>query len=498
MNKLHGLLLSLATLSFMTLMGAQVGAAGVSTEKPKVDQGFVYQPMDAEFWSEVQKGEADQNYIYLVSIGDQKARRAKADSLEQAEGRLAVAMGLIRLKLVYSGIEILRELVKTKTGTQVSFMALTEIERVIKSEPADVEALTGELILDEDTDSWPVHLVDFAAYINAEHNRSLGYQNWAENDYKRITPDSYWDFKVKYGLALKDVQEDRLDSAIERFSTLSANPNVPIDIRDASSHQYARLVFEKGDFAQAYKIFRNVSLNPRERGALLLERAWSKYYQRDYSKALGLLTALEAPIFEPARSGEAYILKMLIYKELCYYDAAFGVLTEFNQRFQQSVSVVRKRSDLRKDPRIVSLAVLRPDIRVLVDLLNQIKLEKTLWGQLSLNGYKSLKNIGPRVDFKMRELNQRLDALLLDQSRIAANQILDWLDQISFLDYQTRIDSLRVIKGSSEEYKPEEIPLMSFDKIYWVFHGEFWMDELENLKVMVESQCSGVPGKVGP
>ncbi len=81
--------------------------------------------------------------------------------------------------------------------------------------------------------------------------------------------------------------------------------------------------------------------------------------------------------------------------------------------------------------------------------------------------------------------------MLKDKIRVVANDLLDWQEQISFLDYQTRIDSLRVTRPDDEvDFKSEVISLTKFDKVYWLFKGEFWIDELESLKVFVENQCT--------
>jgi hypothetical protein len=76
---------------------------------------------------------------------------------------------------------------------------------------------------------------------------------------------------------------------------------------------------------------------------------------------------------------------------------------------------------------------------------------------------------------------------------------LDWADQVSFLDYQSRVDGLRIQRGAQDAYKSEEVPHMTFDRVYWTLTSEFWLDELDSLKVLVSSQCSsGTPVKKGP
>ena len=180
-----------------------------------------------------------------------------------------------------------------------------------------------------------------------------------------------------------------------------------------------------------------------------------------------------------------------MYKELCYYNAAFGVLQEFRTRFAPSLAKIRARKDLKKDQTIVNLAVLDQKLEKWVDLLNLVKDEQTNLADYGWEKYPFYDLLKKRYAAKISEVNQRLDWLLQSKSREVANQLLDWQEQLTFLDYQTRLDSLRVIKaGDENNYKAEEIPHLSFDRIFWVNQGEFWFDELEDLKVFVESRCS--------
>ena len=453
-------------------------------EKP-----FEYRPLDKTFWFEVEEGIKDPNNLYVIRLADQRMKKLGKESLVGTEAEAALGQGLARHGLTFAATSLFSEIVKTKQGTQAAWLALIELQEIAKKNPVDDDGVYGELVFDIDYDTPPKEVLDFVAYQNGMFNRLKGYTEWSEQDLKKVSVGSYWEYKLRYLSALDDVKKDHIDSAIEKFSSLGNNELTPKDIRTDSNHQFARLVFEKGDYQQAYKVFKQVELNPRERGLILLERAWAKYYLKDYGKALGLLTALEAPVFDPSRSPEAYILKMLIYKELCYYDAAFEVLNEFKGKFSKSVDAIKKRRDLKKDQMLINMSVIDRRIGYWVNYLNLLKEERTNFKAFSsLSVYAGIRR---EYDLKISEVKNRLDLMLKDKIRESANDLLDWQEQISFLDYQTRVDSLRVTRPAGEvEVKAETIPLTKFDKVYWLFKGEYWIDELESLKVFVESQCN--------
>ncbi len=469
----------------LILLMGPAGFAGIQAFDP-----YEYRPVDREFWTDMQSSLKELNYGRVIRLSEKKFKTAKKDSLEYAEATVTLGQALSRAGITFGSTLVLVEVIKNKLGTQTAMQALTEIEEISKKYSIDEEFIYGEVINDLEFDSLTPKLQDFVSFQQGMFNLLKGYNKWSDEDFKKVSVDSYWDFKLKYLTALGEVARNRIDSAVERFSTLSSNQQTPADIKNEATHQYGRLIFEKGDYPQAYKIFKGVTLNPREKGLILIERAWAKYYQKDYSKALGLLSALEAPMFDTARSPEPYILRMLMFKELCYFESAFQVLGNFNLRFGQSLKAIKKRQDLRKDQMLVNLAVLDRRVEKWVNYLNLLKDEKANLREYGWDSYSFYKDMVKKYDQKIKEVNDRLNWILLDKTREVGNQLLDWDEQLVFLDYQTRLDSLRVVRPAGEvNFKAEEIPHMSFDKMYWESSGEFWIDELENYKVAVESKC---------
>lgn len=461
------------------------------------EAGFTYSPVNRDLWTLVEETLPDNKNTEIYRFLDRKWREFDPESLEATEIQLAVSRLLIRDQMSVLATEILSQIVRTRAGTQASFLSLILLQQIMQEFPIDLQSLKQELILDTDLDRPPREIADMLAYFNTLEDKQLGFSSWAQKNQNSVSVGSFWDFNLRYNRALEEVQQNKIDSAIERFASLGANPQVPQYLKNKAVHQYARLVFEKGDFEQAYRSLEDVKLNPRDSGYLLLERAWAKYYLRDYPKSLGLLTALEAPIFDSSRSPEVYVLKMVIYKELCYYDAAFEVMEEFKKRFSKSIEVIKKRGDLRKDQQLVNMALADHRLADQVHYYNELKNEKKRFLDSNLKDLEMMKDYGPRYDIRIAEVNNRLNFQLRDPIRKAADHLLEWQEQMSFLDYQTRVDSLRISRPNNEDFKTEKISLTRFNQVYWLFMDEFWLDELETLKVLVESQCGKIR-EVGP
>ncbi|MCC6276483.1 MAG: hypothetical protein IT289_01060 [Oligoflexia bacterium] len=456
-----------------------------------------YKPVNITFWRTIEDAIRDKNYDKGLSLAQEQHELTKKDSLENGEAWLGFAQILQKQGFFFASSTIFGDLMKTRVGTELAIEALKGLESNLRFAPIDDDYFIGELINDLEFGPLPPELQDLVSFQEGMFNLIHGFKKWSDDDFKKITAQSYWDYRLRYLTALGEVARNRVDSAIEKFQSLAEDTKAPEDIKDSSTHNMARLIFEKGDYTRSYKIFRTVKLNDRERGMILLERAWAKYYQKDYAKALGLLAAMEAPVFEPSRTPEPYILRMVIYKELCYYQAALDVAREVNIRFGQSIKSVYERKDIRKDPVIVRLALLDRRIEKWAELLNSLREELDRLGDHSWEDYAFYPKIKKRYESKIREVLARLDYLMIKKSRDVGNQLIDWQEQVNFLDYQTRLDSLRVTRpGTQLNYRVEEIPHLTFEKIYWTNTGEHWMDEMETYKVFVESRCALLDGPV--
>ncbi len=457
-----------------------------------------YRPVAEDFWDTIKKYMADENWSQVVNRSADRIELVKKDSLDAAEARVIAAYAMYRLGFTYGATEMYAEAIRDKIGSAVAERALAGIEEIAKEHPVDSDFVYGEILNDVEFGVLPSTLQDFVSYFNGLFNVEHGFNKWGEAEIKRVSPDSFWGFKLKYNKALEEVENKRIDEAIAQFKTLMEHPLAPEAIKNDATHQYARLLFEKGDYVQSYKTFKLVKLDLRERGFILLERAWARYYQKDYSKALGLLQAYEAPMFDGARTPEAYVLRMLMYKELCHYDAALETMAQFNQRYEGTFKAIKKRKELRKDPLLVNMALMDHRYEPWASFLNVLRSESKKFDELGWKDYEFYEPTRARYKAKMQEVEARLGRLLEDKTRDMANLLLDWQEQMTFLDYQTRLDSLRVVRRGDElQYKSATIPGLTFDKIYWIFRDEYWIDELEDMKSFIESRCSGEGESVG-
>ena len=467
---------------------------GTTTSKPealtKEPEGpFTYDPVDPEFWKEVTNALSEDNFTKMVTLGGDILLEEKEGTDEAEEAKLAVGMGLSKLKLSFAASVIFMDLGKSRNGTKIGEAALFELTQIAQQYFYDKEEVQSLFV---STEFGPLHsdIQSFIGFHVGLYNLVSGYRDWADEAFKGIRKDSYWDHEMLYLKSLGEIARDHFDVGQKDLESLRDNPLVTTELKQRSLLQLARLKFEQGDFTGAYSLYENLQFPQRELGRVYLERAWTKFYMRDYSKALGLLAVAQTPIFRNALTPEIYILKMLILRELCHYEAALETAGDFRAEFGGAIQSVKDRKDLNKNFRIGSGALLDQGLQYWANFVGQIRNEQADFKEYSWEDYPFYSKLSRAYDKKEAQVRDRIDRELDLYTRQTAKELLESEEQVTFLDYTAKLDSLRIVrKGESRDYKSEKINYLKFNRIYWPVKDEHWTDELETYKVLIRSRC---------
>ena len=498
-------LLALAMVLSLAPLGARAQAPSNSAEPTSAPSSeafslmarepelpYSYEPLDVEFWEEIKSDLNNSNFTSLIDRGQARVKSRGVASEQGAEAMLAVAIGLKSLGITWGASYHLMKLVRDNLGSQVAQAALFHLNEIAQSFPTDPEELSESFL--NNFEFGPVHheIQSFISYHVALYNQAYGFTKWVEPELKRIRPNSYWAYKYRYLVALGEVARNRVDSGFEKLRAIVVDPNTPDPIRNYSEFQLARLIFEKGDLAKAYSIYTGLEGLPiRERGRVVLERAWARYYLRDYAKALGLIEGLEAPFFQPSRVPEQYVLKMLLYKTLCHYQSVEKSADQFRKNYEKPLRAIRKRKELHREPTLVARALMSGKLQELANFVNQLREERNKLVDYKWDDYPFYRELLDLYSKKDAQVRARIQLLLEAKTKDAAEELLDTEEQVAFLDYTAKLDKLRIVqRGERREYQSEQISYLTFDKIFWPVQQEYWLDELENFTVILKSRCN--------
>ncbi len=470
-------------------------SSGKSLERPILKEDlqlrpFVYRPIDPEFWSKIEELERLRNYIEILIQGTARMNETTQGTPEFAEGKYATALALFHLDLVGAATYTFLQIAQEQIGTRVGEAALHYLGRLDAEKNTDRSAIEQVLVAGEFGPLHP-HIQSFVSYHKGMY--SLRYNlKWADDHFKKVTPDTYWGFERLYLSALSEISRGRADVGRKIIEQLYANKMTPAPLLKRMALQVARFKFEDEEFMAAIKIYDTLADAPvREKGRVLLERAWAQYYQKEYSKALGILKALEAPYFTSSLTFERHVLTMIIYKDLCYYGAVAQTAKVFRQAFSSALRDIKKRQRLVDNPILAQMALNHARLRDRANYIDQLRRESILFEQLGFKALPFYQQLLNYYENRDKELQLVLAHELEQKVHEIANELLDVEEQVQFIEYSAQLDSLRILREGENYryYRPEQINYYGFDRIYWPVESEFWSDELDHYKVLSPSRC---------
>jgi hypothetical protein len=462
-----------------------------TTKKEAPIPDFVYNPVDPESWEKIEEAKANKNYSRMVSLGGDLAKELEPTNPEGAEGLFAAALGLKGLGLPIGASFLLLDLSRDWIGTQIGHGALYQLNLISQESFYDRGEVGHRLLTEKEFGPLHPDIQSFVSYHLGLYNLTSGFTKWGQRELDKVRAASYWQFQLDFLTAVGEVARSRIETAGEMFQKILDHEKAPLALKNKSRLNLARLAFERGEFNLALSLYQEVDDLPlREQGGFMLEKAWTLYYLKEYSKALGMLEALEAPYYDVSVSPERYILRMIIYKQLCHYEAVKRVYSEFQRHFRLSFRNIQLRRDLTKDYTLASMALQNQRLQYRANLISAIRREKEKLEDIDFSEFDFHQKLIEAYSYKDEQLQAQLDRELKELTRVAAEELLDAEEQVTYIDYTAQLDALRIVRtGENRNYKSEQITYMTFDKIFWPVETEFWFDELQSFLVIIKSRC---------
>jgi hypothetical protein len=209
---------------------------------------------------------------------------------------------------------------------------------------------------------------------------------------------------------------------------------------------------------------------------------------------MGILYALEAPSYRDYFAPEVFLLRALVYTNLCHYIPAKREIRRFRLRFGRTIDNVHARIDLREDEILRAAALQRGRLKRLADFRRMLADERDRidtigggWVEYALD--EQLREI---YSLKTQQTDLRIDALLSSETRKIAEDLIEFEEQMYLLDYEIGLAIYRRLR-KEEARRPTEADNLTIpiggDKAYYAFVDEFWNDELPKYDFFVENRC---------
>lgn len=267
------------------------------------------------------------------------------------------------------------------------------------------------------------------------------------------------------------------------------------EIHGRALHSLSRLLYEQKQYAAAYNTLGEIPRRTELASEVLLERAWSKFKAGNPHRAMGLLYALDAPVFRKLFAPEKYILRALIYRRFCHFRAAKLAARKFRQVYGQALRDIRAGVPLIEIERVREPALRRVQSRKLFLFLRLLRNERARlkdhndgdeWGGVGL--YRHLRRLYLQ---KIKQTKQDLKQSLDESTAEVAEEMLRAEEQVNLLEYevgQAIFQRVSETGSTTLRKRAAKVPISS-ERVYYRFGGEYWTDELPNYKFNIQDRC---------
>ncbi len=405
-----------------------------------------------------------------------------------------LAKSLIDLKLRHAGAVYLARIARERTNPAVLPKALEELQKLTDL-PHDETMVDEQVFGALDLGFLPEEVAGYAHYQQGLVDLRVGNERWATTHFAKLPETSPEASRAKYAMLvtrLKASKKDFPKEMIDQFFELSKDPKLTLTARNDAMLAVARLRYEAQDFAgalEAYNLVQLPSLDPG-RATLYLEEAWTRYQLGQIHAAMGILTTLDAPSFREEFLPDKYLLKSLIYRDLCHYLPAKRAAKELTRRYAESLDAIREREDLTKDGRLLRAAAARGSTKRARQFLESLELEGEQLGRYAGSfGDRMFGYMTKLYDLARAEGVRVYQDRLHESVRTEADKLLRAAEQVRVMEYEVGLKLYeRIKKGSKLTPLIEEDPLGPH-QVAFKFTDEYWNDELRSYRFSLKSRC---------
>lgn len=416
------------------------------------------------------------------------------EDYEWAEFFLGVSLN--KLGMSHASVDTLSWLVTRKPNTKIVTYILELFEEITRTKPFDEESLIYRSICDQDYGFVDSELTNFIHYHQGVFDWKNGFDQWGENHFSKIKKGSYYFYKYKYQIALYHIVNNDIDKAVKLLSKIVEAPFDGNQLRDSVRKTLARLLYEKKEFKAADFLYAQIDTNIIYQSQNLMERSWAQYRLGNQEKAMGLLYAFNAPAYRNYFSPEYFLLKSFIYKDVCHYRRALNVIHEFRDHYKSSLVKIYERDDLIENSEMLLSLLGKEKISKVWKFLRLLEEEKKQISKFNSPGLQAyLEHI---YQLQIDESIAELKLLIEEKYEEVANNLLEYEEKTDLMAYEISLDMYkRVYQYHYEEEEKDsgEEAESDFIKHYYAFYpfqNEFWNDELDNYKVVLENKCSSM------
>jgi len=403
-----------------------------------------------------------------------------------------LAKSLIDLRLRHAGNVFLARIAHERGNPAALIRALEELQAATER-PHDEQLIEEQVFSSLDLGFLPDETAAFAHYQQGLQDLRNGNERWAQTHFSKLPENTPEASRAKFTLLVTRLRDGKATEDMEeQFLHLSQDKKLTQETRNEAMLAVARLRYEQHHYDDALQAYEKVQLPPLDpgRATLYLEEAWTRYQLGQIHQAMGLLTTLDAPSFREEFLPDKYLLRAMIYRDLCHYLPAKRAAKELTRRFADSLESIREREDLARDLRLKRAANAHGATKRAAKFLESLNLEMERLGRYSGSfGARLLAQLTKLYDLSHAEASRIYDERLQEALRAEADKLLHAAEQVRLMEYEVGLKLYERVKKGSKLVLPEEEKALLSEEVAYRFEGEYWNDELRDYRFSLKSRC---------
>jgi hypothetical protein len=435
----------------------------------------------------------DQNYREACPYFYQYVSTYSPDVADYEWAEFFLGVSLKKLGYSHAASEILARLVSRKPNPRIVEYSLEIFESMSRTQVIDNDLVIYQTVCDHEFGYAKGDLADFIHYYQGIYDWEHGLFAWGDDHFAKIKPGTYYFYKFLNQKALLKIYQNRIDEAVPLLKQILSSSCTDENLKDDVRKTLARLLYEQGRFKESDLLYQTIEENILAQSQNLMERAWAHYRIGDPEKAMGLLYAFEAPSFQNSLTPEYYMLKSFIYKDVCHYQSALSVVEEFKGHYGKALSGIYQRSKISENNDLLLLLLNKRNIKQTWDFLQLLEKEKAGCEEFKREGsdefYQYLDKI---YAFQIAESTSVLQSQIESEYEKYANDLLQYEEEAHLMAYEIGLDMYQRVNQYhySDEQKSDKDASQGI--VVYPFQGEFWNDELADLKVVLPNKCKNL------
>jgi hypothetical protein len=410
-----------------------------------------------------------------------------------AWGQYFLARSLIDLGLHHAGATYLARIARERSNPNVLPLALEQLKR-LTDKPHDEVMIDEQVFGALDLGFLEEEAGRYAHYQQGLVDLRVGNERWANTHFAKLEEGSAEASRARFALLvtrLRTVKEPT-EELIKDFLALSEDTKLTREARNEAALAVARLRYERQDYPAALEAYSRVQLPELDpgRATLYLEEAWTRYKLGELRAALGILTTLDAPSFRDEFLPDKYLLRALIYRDLCHYLPAKRAAKELTRRFADSLESIAARDDLTQDLRLRRAAAAQGSTQRAARFKEMLEQESERLGRFSGSfGERLTAHLTKLYALSLGEAERVYQARLAEAVRQQADTLLRAAEQVRLMEYEVGLKLYERVKKGSKRVLPAEETMLRPEQVAFPFEGEYWNDELKSYRVSITSRC---------